>query len=177
MEVSTSSISSTLLSFFVFEKLTFISSPGSVSFIIFIISSVTTFSSTFLATSNVSFLLIKFKFDFSTFSSLDTLFPISSLQLAQFNPPNIISTFLLFVFSFFNTFISRPGSVSFIIFITFSTTKPSSAFLLISIVSFLFIKFKLQEFISSNFDTLSLITSAQCAQFKPPSIISFLFIL
>ena len=79
-EVSTSSTASFLFSLFISEKLTFISSPGSVAFIIFIISSVTTFSSTFLATSNVSFLLIKFKLDCNTLSNFDTLFPISSEQ-------------------------------------------------------------------------------------------------
>ena len=89
-EGSTSSIASTLFSFFVSKKLTFISSPGSVSFIISIISSITNFSSTFLATSTVSFLLIKFKLDCTTLSNFDTLFPISSEQWAQFNPPNVI---------------------------------------------------------------------------------------
>ena len=75
----------------------------------------------------------------------------------------MISTFLLFVFSFPNTFISSPGSVSFIISITSDTTSSLSISKsqAISIVSFLFMKFKLQYSISSNLDTLSLITSAQ----------------
>ncbi|KAK2314800.1 hypothetical protein XC49_18100 [Clostridioides difficile] len=102
---------------------------------------------------------------------------ISSAQCAQFNPPNI-SSFLIDVlldaFSLELICISRPGSVESIISIIFSIVVSSLKLSFIFTISFLFIKFKLEDLTSCSLETLLLISSAQCAQFNPPSINSFL---
>ena len=75
---------------------TCILSPGSVVSIMFITLSIVSFLLAPSFNSKLNFLFTKFKCDISTSSKSSTFWPITSAQCAQFNPPKVISTFLLF---------------------------------------------------------------------------------
>ena len=134
------------------------------------LSIITSLSEAFF-NSKFNFLFTKFKFAVCTSSKSDTFWPITSAQCAQFNPPNIMLTFLspsadflcallLFLFSCIEVVSFNEESIVFINDDNSFITAPSSFVVSIDKTNDLFTAFTLQDFTPGTFTANISIISA-----------------